>query len=289
MTVISRFNQFPVDIVWRIGLQLSARNFAVLLQVSSTFYQHLTQIYERIARDERAHARIQSSVVPLNAWQTAEQWGQLTPQEAKALRIDLRGRPLMFYAGIIDPAMVLLQDKFFSVRNQDALSNLALGHLDLRQAAILASQITDKELRATAIHDIVERAVKENLSESTILEFISNLVTEEMPLEKINKTLKKIPGSAKKRDMELRALALKNGIEVGKAISIARLIRDSGIREVTLCHIALKDDIALKHAPYIKSFIKDESVLLSFLVVIAKKGFFITAEGRLIKIKASEV
>jgi len=195
----------------------------------------------------------------------------------------------MFYAGIIDPAMVLLQDKFFSVRNQDALSNLALGHLDLRQAAILASQITDKELRATAIHDIVERAVKENLSESTILEFISNLVTEEMPLEKINKTLKKIPGSAKKRDMELRALALKNGIEVGKAISIARLIRDSGIREVTLCHIALKDDIALKHAPYIKSFIKDESVLLSFLVVIAKKGFFITAEGRLIKIKASEV
>jgi hypothetical protein len=269
MSVISRLDQLPVDIIGLIGLRWSAREFATLFQISKTIFQVLTAVHENIARNERARIRIEWDAIPLNAWQAAEQWGQLTPEEVRALKPGLRP---MFYAGIIDPAMVLLKEKFLAVRNdQVALSNLALGHLDLRQAAILVSQISDKKIRATAMHTIVERAIDENLPESTILEFISNLVMEEMPLEKIKKTMKKIPGSAKKRDKELLALALKNGIKIGKAISIARLIQDPGNREFALCDIALKDNISLKHLVYIKGFIKDDYTLLALEVVIAKK------------------
>ncbi len=290
MTVISRLNQFPVDIVWQIGLRFSAGEFAVLLQVSSTFYQLLTQIYERIARDEREHARIRSAVIPLNAWQIAEQWGQLTPTEARALRIDLRARPFMIYAGIIDPAMVVLQEKFLSVRNtQVALSSLALGHLNLKQAAILASLISDEKIRATTIHAIVKRAIDENLPQSVILEFISNLLTAETPLEKIKKIIKEIPSSdRKKRDTALRALALKNGTEIGKAISIARLIRDPGKQIDTFYDIALKDEIAPKHLASIIKFIPDALDALPFLIEIEKMGYFLNDQGQLIKKKKNK-
>jgi hypothetical protein len=284
MGIISYLNQVPTDIIWCIGLQLTVRDFAVLLQVSRTFNQLLSQIYADIARDGRAHARIQSEVIPLNAWQVAEQWGQLTPVEARALRIDLRARPHRFYSRIIDPAMVLLQEKFLTQRNdQTALFNLALGHLNLRQAAILASRISDKDLRATAIHTIVERAIEENLSESMILEFVSSLVTADMPLERIKKIIRKIPGSStKKRDRALHALALKNGIKIGKAVSIALLIQKPGKRLDALYDIARRDEIAPEDIAYIMNFVEDPFDI-PLLIKIEKMGYYLSDTGDLIK------
>jgi hypothetical protein len=293
---IALFNQCPGDIIWRIGLQLTARDFAAVLQVSTILSQLFSHVYERLAREERERVGIQSAVIPLNSWQFAEQWGRLTAEEARALRIDLMMRPSMIYGRIAAPAMVLLRDKFLAVRfDHLALSKLAMGHLNFRQAAILASQISDEKIRATTIHALVERAIDERLPESTILEFISQFLIPpektpedalrglraDMPLEKIKESLRKVL-SAKKRDKILHALALKKGMETDKAVSLARLIHDPLKRDCVLFAIAIQEKIALKDVTSIISFIEDPVV--EMLVYKLKKcGYFLNKNGGLIK------
>jgi hypothetical protein len=257
-------HQLPLNVIYDIGLLLSARGFASLLQVSNNFYRVISIVRAQIARNERIQMRIRSEVVPLNAWQTAEQWGQLPSEDSNMVRIAFTVSPLMFYAGVIDPAMVVLREPFLTVRNNPAaLAELALGHLDLRQAAILASRISNQVLRALTLHAIVENAINEYLpeNEDTILQLIARflpvseattillrqlLLTADMPLKKIKEILEWIPIPRERRDEILRDLARKNGTEISKAIDIACLIEDRKERDETLRHIALRDDIAPK-------------------------------------------
>ncbi len=294
---VSRFQQFPLhqlphEALWFFAMQLSAREFARLFQVSRQVYALISKVHEQIASNERNHIRIRSEIVPLNAWQTAEQWGQLTSMEARALRMELTRRPFVFYAGVIDPAMVVLRESFFAVRNDPlALSNLALGHLNLRQAAILASQIPNKKLQKTTIHNIVENAIGEyhSANENTILELIARflnlasktttvnvlhkLLLTAMPWAKIEKILEGIP--MKKRDEALCALALKEGTEIDKAISIAGLIENPVNRGETLYHIALKNEITPKKVILILTKIVDNDPQFKKLVAkLNAKGFF---------------
>jgi hypothetical protein len=256
MSGLTLFHQFPVDIHWRIAMRFSAIEFAALLQVSRAVYLLFTEVHVRIARDERNGMMVHSPHIALNAMQIAEEWGQLTPRESRALRMDLARSPVVFYAGIIDPAMLVLGEAFLAVRhNPAALSDLALGQLNLRQGAILARQICDENVQAATISTIGVRAIQENLPKNKLLELISKfsiyannitktlcrlLITSNITIEQLEEMMR-IISCPKKRDRILRTLARQNGIEIYTAILIAHLIENPLKREATLCEIAWKD------------------------------------------------
>jgi hypothetical protein len=159
---ISTVNTLPNEMLWHIGSFLLCRELLRLSQASQSVWERRENIIYPLARDEQRRMGMQ--IVPLRLKLTlatvAEHWRQLAPIVARIVRNALGERPLVFYSGRFDLAIVLLEESTLAVQGDPTRMSIhVMKEKNIKKAVILARSILEDPAgtRNTTLRNLTQR------------------------------------------------------------------------------------------------------------------------------------